>query len=464
MTVDRIVPTLVALFSVVSLALWLRAEDPPLTERLPPARPATGRLAAPRLPIRETHRVETSDVAPPDLPGSWPRFRGAKLDGASSGEPPLARTWGPNGPPRLWSVELGEGYAGAAVLAGRVYVMDYDEAASRDALRCLSLENGREIWRLSYPIDIKWNYGMSRTVPAATDKWVVSFGPLCHVVCADAKTGALKWGLDLVTEFKAEVPPWYAGQCPLIDRGRAIIGAGAPDALLIAVDCGTGEVAWRTPNPRGWKMSHSSVMPLDLGGRRLYLYCASRGIVAVDAADGRIVWEDGTWWASPATIPSPVVLGDGRVFLTAGYGSGSRMLRFEEAGGRVTVTKLFDLPEHVFGAEQHTPVLTGGHLYGVDTRGRLACLDLTGRRLWSGGRRKQFGRGSYIAANGLLFLMDDVGVLRLAEATPAGYRQLAEAKVLPAERKESWAPMAIAAGRLLVRDMNRMVCLDVRRK
>jgi len=44
------------------------------------------------------------------------------------------------------------------------------------------------------------------------------------VVCLDAVTGELKWGLDLVREFGATVPPWYTGQCPLIDNGRQPTG------------------------------------------------------------------------------------------------------------------------------------------------------------------------------------------------------------------------------------------------
>jgi outer membrane protein assembly factor BamB len=47
----------------------------------------------------------------------------------------------------------------------------------------------------------------------------------------------------------------------------------------------------------------------------------------------------------------------------------------------------------------------------------------------------------------------------MAEASPTGYVQLAEAKVL--DGHESWGPMALASGRLIVRDMNRMICLDV---
>ena len=53
----------------------------------------------------------------------------------------------------LWSVnDLGEGYAGAAVANGRVYVLDYDEVREADSLRCFSLDDGKEIWRRWYGV------------------------------------------------------------------------------------------------------------------------------------------------------------------------------------------------------------------------------------------------------------------------------------------------------------------------
>ena len=465
-SVDKTIPATVALLCALSLVLWLgRAEPTGLEERIPPAGATAHGADKPLLPIASSHRLETSGAIPDaSLPGAWPRFRGQRADAVAPREPALARAWPPEGPPKLWSAEVGDGYAGAAVLEGRVYVMDYDEAALRDTLRCLSLEDGKEVWRLSYPVEVKWNYGMSRTVPAVTQKWVIGFGPLCHVICADAKTGAFKWGIDLVREHGAKVPGWYAGQCPLIDRGRAVIAVGSPDVLMMAVDCETGEIEWKTPNPNNWETTHSSIIPFEIGGTRTYLYCTSGGIVAVSAETGEVLWEDRTWYALPVNIPCPVIVGDGRVFLTAGYGAGSRMLTFSGNAGGVTAATLFKLRPHVFGAEQHTPILYNENLYGVSTKGELVCLDLSGKRVWSSGRRKRFGRGPYLIANGLLYLMNDTGVLTLAEATPSGYRQLAEAKVLPGEDKEAWGPMAIAGGRLIVRDMKHMICLDVRRK
>ena len=72
---------------------------------------------------------------------------------------------------------------------------------------------------------------MSRTVPAVTDKYLVALGPKCHVSCLDPATGKPYWLIDLVWQFGATVPPWYAGQCPLIDGDRAILAPGG-DALL----------------------------------------------------------------------------------------------------------------------------------------------------------------------------------------------------------------------------------------
>ena len=72
---------------------------------------------------------------------------------------------------------------------------------------------------------------------------------------------------------------------------------------------------------------------------------------------------------------------------------------------------------------------------------------------------KRFGIGPYMIANGLIYAMNDMGVLTLIKATPAGYRQLAQAKVL--EGPESWGPMAVVSGRLILRDLKKMICLDI---
>ncbi|HWI59645.1 MAG TPA: PQQ-binding-like beta-propeller repeat protein, partial [Bacillota bacterium] len=342
-----------------------------------------------------------------------------------------------------------------------VYLMDYDREKKQDALRCFSLADGREIWRYAYPVAVKRNHGMSRTVPAVTDKLVVAMGPKCHVLCLDAVSGELRWGLDLVREFGATVPPWYAGQCPLIEEGKVILAPGGKQALLVAVDAQTGKVLWQTPNPRGWKMTHSSIMPIEFSGERMYVYCADKGVVGVSAKTGAILWETADWKISIANVPSPLVLDGGRLFCSGGYNAGSAMLQLKKEGDRFAVQTAFKLAPEIFGATQHSPALYDNHIYGVRPDGRFACLSLDGKTVWASDASQQFGLGPFLLADGIIFAMNDSGLLRLIEATPEKYKLLGQAQVL--KGRESWGPLALAGGRLLARDFTRLICLDVAR-
>lgn len=454
-----------ALAFAAAIALWLRATAP---ADVPPRLPGQEeRIALPAPPpSRESanpgRRLTGDGVPSATLTGAWFQFRGPDRTNIVRDTPPLARTWAPGEPRVLWSVEVGEGYAGAAITNGCVYLLDYDREREEDALRCLSLDDGREVWRYTYTVRIKRNHGMSRTVPAVTDRFVVSLGPMGHVHCLDAHTGELVWRYDLVREFGTEIPPWYAGQCPLVEGDRVILAPGA-DPLMMAVDLASGQILWRTPNPGDWAMTHSSVVPMDLAGGRQYLYCTTRGVVGVSAADGRLLWTYPGWTIKLATIASPVPIGDGRVFLSGGYNSGAAMIQVRPGrDGSWTVEELFRLKATVFGSEQHTPILYEGHLYGIIPSRELACLDLEGRRLWTSGPAHRFGSrglGPYLLADGLLFVLTDEGTLHLIEATPAGYNELARADLLNGH--EAWGPMAMASGRLVLRDLTTMLCVEV---
>lgn len=454
-----------AVLLLVWVGWWWAPVRLPLTARVPGAdRPAEEAAAA----TAGGGGFLTAGTLTPgpgklaSLPGAWTRFRGPRLDGISDDSTKLARTW-PSGKPReLWAIPVGEGYAGPIIDQGRVYLMDYDREKQRDALRCLSLADGAELWRFSYPMVSKRNHGITRTVPTLAGGRVVAMGPKCHVFAVDAVTGQPSWGLDLVRDFGTTVPPWYAGQCPLVEGDLVILAPGGPEALLVAVELATGKVRWRTPNPNGWKMTHVSVVPVTVGGERYYLYCGSGGVVAVAARDGALAWETSGWKINIATVPSPVVLNEGtsaRVFFTGGYNAGSALYEFKAEAGKLAAREVFRLKAAVFGATQHSPVWFGGHLYGTRADGRFVCLSPEGQVVWDSGPNTNFGLGPQLLVQGLAYVLNDDGHLTLLEATPAGYHPLAQAQVL--EGIESWGPMALAGGRLLVRDLTRLACLQV---
>lgn len=447
-----------ALFAAGAARLFWVRPPTPLEERIPDRGniEAAARAAVAGGPA-EGRRVPGSGAAS-TLTGSWPQFRGETREGWVEASVSLARSWPAGGLPALWSVEVGEGYAGPVAHAGRVYLMDYDREEQADALRCLSLDDGREIWRFTYPVRVKRNHGMSRTVPCISGSHVVAIGPKCHVICVNRETGELIWWKDLVREYGTEVPDWYAGQCPLVENGRVILAPAGPEAMLVALEAATGAEVWKAPNPRGWKMTHSSIVPMEHAGRHVYLYCGSGGVVGVDAATGAALWSTDAWKVSIATIPSPVVLPGGRVFLSGGYDSGALMIRLIERDGRVGSEELFRLKARQFGATQHTPIWFQEHLYGIRPNGELICLNDAGSVLWASGTEHRYGLGPLLIAGDLIFALNEEGRLDLAEATPAGFRLLGSCRVL--EGHEAWGPMALAGARLLVRDFTTLRCLD----
>lgn len=428
----------------------------------------TGVVSAQQVKIGESFTFfKTCD----DIPGTrWPGFRGADLDNVVKENISLIDKFGKEGPAVLWKIPLGEGHAAPAVYDGRVYLLDYDETAKQDQLRCFSLATGEELWRRGYHVRLKRNHGLSRTIPAVTENFVVTIGPRCQVMCVNRLNGDLLWGLDLAGEYNTEVPFWYTGQCPLVENDTAIIATGGK-SLLIAIDCKTGKKAWETPNPRNWKMSHSSVMPMVFKGKKMYVYCAIGGVCGISAegADkGKLLWE--TTGFSPSVIaPSPLVLDGGRIFLTAGYGAGSVVIQVKENGGKYSAEIVQKYkPLEGLASEQQTPIFYNGYIFGIlpkdagELRTRFACYKSsdTKKAVMNSGKTERFGLGPYILADNKFFILNDDGEMTIAKYSASEFKVLDKVKII--EGQDSWGPLVITGGYLLMRDSKTLVCLDVR--
>ncbi len=414
----------------------------------------------------------TYDGVPSSIQGTWSRFRGDDFDNINKESIPLTSFTNQDTPTIHWSIVLGEGHAAPVIHNGRVYLLDYEEKENADALRCFSLDDGREIWKRWYSIKIKRNHGMSRTIPAVTDSFVVSIGPRCHVMCTDPINGDLLWSIDLQKEYATEEPLWYTGQCAYIDDTVAVIAPGG-SSLMIGVDCKTGTVLWKTPNPHQWKMSHASIVPMQYGNRKIYLYSAVGGIagVAADGEDrGSILFENNEFNQS-VVAPSPVVLKNGRIFMTAGYGAGSALFQVTENNGTFStgLIKRFGVKEGL-ASEQQTPLYHDGHLYGVlpkdagQCKNQFVCVSETDptRFIWTSGPEYQFGLGPYMIADGKFYILNDNGKLTVAKLTSKSFQVLGSVKLM--DGVDAWGPMALVKGRLLVRDSKKMLCVDLRNK
>jgi outer membrane protein assembly factor BamB len=410
--------------------------------------------------------LAASSLLPAGLLGAqvasdWTQFRGPLRDNISK-ETGLARKWPASGPKVLWSVpEMAKGYAGAAIVGGRVYHHDYDVEKSEWCVNCRNLSDGKLLWQFREAREIRESHAITRTVPAVDERFVFSLDPKAVLHCLNVTTGKQVWRKSLVTEYGSKIPDWYNGQCPLMESDRLIIGTGG-NAILVAIEKATGKEIWRTPNPRNLLMSHVSVMPAALAGTKQYLYGTLNGPLGVSAADGKLLWEYPRKF-NIAVAPSPIAVNQELVFMTGSYDAGSVMVRVKKTGSDWSVTPVFDMTNNEWNSEVHTPILYKGLMFAVGKkkRGLFACLSFDGKEVWTSEGKAAFGLGGFILADGMFFVVEgDTGALRMIEASTTEYKELGIAQVL--NGKEVWAPPAISGGKMVLRDLTKMVCIDLR--
>ncbi|MDR2467113.1 MAG: PQQ-binding-like beta-propeller repeat protein [Prevotellaceae bacterium] len=400
------------------------------------------------------------------LQGKWRCFRGQDFSNVVRTDDKINLS--DESYPVEWSFETGEGHAAPVIFNGRVYVLDYDEKLSSDALRCFALESGRELWRRWYRVPMKRNHGFSRTAPAAGEKYVITVGPQGHVMCCDPDDGKMKWTLDMRKHLKTEVPFWYSGQCPRIDGSTLVLAPAGDSVLLAGIDCETGAMLWTTPNSPRFKMSHSSITPMTLSGKKTYVYAGVGGVCGISAepADaGALLWSIDKW--QPSVIaPSPLQVSPSEIFMVAGYGTGGALMTVVKSGANWNVAfRERYKPAEGMSSEQQTPILYNDMLIGIMPkdggvmRGRLVCHSPSDLHspVWTSDER--FGLGPYLVVNNSLFVFNDDGELFVYDILKNGLKLRKRQRVM--DGVDAWGPMAYADGRLIVRDAHHVCCLKI---
>jgi outer membrane protein assembly factor BamB len=392
----------------------------------------------------------------------------------------------------LWSVPVGQGYAGAAIRDGMVYLLDRDGEA-QDVLRCLDLNTGRELWRLGFAAPGKLPEPGSRNVPTVDEQYLFAVGPFGQFYCVDRHTHRPVWSAHLVDDFKdpeidraeppdgskdrlarTQVPTWGMTQAPLLYRDLVIVAPQTQKVGVVAYEKGTGKIRWRSGYiGRNW-YGHVSPSLARLGDVEQVIMLAQPSdpekyppaIVSAIAPDsGQILWKTQT--PGPLKIPmaQPLPLGEDRLFITGGYRLGEAILQVTRTNGQWNTRVLLHNKDAV--GHIHSPVLYRGHIYLTSfkehgaTHTGLVCLDLDGRVLWQTGPELRFDNGSLLLVDDMALVMNGkTGELHLFAVSPAGGKLLAKARVL--DDKKPWAPMALSDGKLLVRNLEILKCLDLK--
>ena len=398
------------------------------------------------------------------MKGQWTTFRGSDFRNIARTNSRLNFS---SDFPVQWKVETGEGYAAPVIFNGLVYVLDYDERLSSDMLRVFDLKTGQELWRRWYRVPMRRNHGFSRTVPVVNDRYIVTFGPMGHVMCCDRITGELIWTLDLQKQFETEVPHWYAGQCPRIVNNQVILAPAGREILMIGIDISTGEIAWKTPNTLGYRMSHSSIMPMTLKGKKTFVYAAIGGVVGVSAEEldkGKLLWS--VPWPPTVIAPSPVQLPSDRILLTAGYGAGGAVLQVNYANGKWSATMVDRWrPNEGLSSEQQTPILHEQMLITIPPndaggiRRKVVAYSLSNFRtpIWESSIDERFGLGPYLVIGNHLFAFKDDGELFVYQIHQRGMTLMKRQRIM--NGRDAWGPMAYADGFLILRDDRWIYCL-----
>jgi outer membrane protein assembly factor BamB len=375
----------------------------------------------------------------------WPCFRGPERNSIST-----EKDWDPAALSKkvkmAWSGNVGEGYSAVSIKDGKLYSMGNTD--DTDIIYCLDAATGKEIWKKSYPSK-KGSYPGPRATPTVDDGKVYTLGRNGDVLCLDAKTGKVAWQKNVIKEYGADNIKWGLAGSPCVYGNALVINAGKHGIVL---NKATGEKVWDSSPGKG---GYSTPVIYKKDKTHCVSVFGEKGVYGVDLKTGKQLWfyEWETSWDVNAA--DPTVVGD-KIFITSGYKRGCTLLDISGA----TPKSLWENKE--MASQFSSPVYLDGNIYGISGnagKGDLKCIDLnTGKVKWS----HDSGFGSLMVADNKLIILNERGVLTIAEASPSGYKEISSAKVMDPKGAKCWTMPVLCNGKIYCRDSKgQLVCIDV---
>ena len=427
--------------------------SPPSGAAVPPA---AGRAAAPLSDgspdtAPRPDRVVTPAAPEADRAAYWTDFRGARRDGHYD-EQPIRTDWPADGWPPVWKQPVGGGYASFVVAHGRAFTIE--QRGDEEVAAAYDVATGRELWTNRWRATFRERMGGDgpRATPTWADGRVYVLGGTGELRCLDDETGRVLWRTNMLDDARASNLQWGMAAAPLVvDDTVVVLPGGRNGQSVVAYDRTTGARVWSALDDQ---QAYSSPMLVTLAGvRQILVFSASR-LVGLTTDGRQLLWEYPWKTSFDINASQPLVVGENRVFVSTGYGTGAAVIELTPSGSALGVREVW---RNIRMKNQFTSsVLHDGFIYGLD-ESILACVDAaTGELRWKGGR---YGYGQLLLASGHLIVLTEGGELALVRATPDGHQELARH---PALEGKSWNHPAMSGGYLLVRNVAEMAAFDLR--
>lgn len=381
---------------------------------------------------------------------AYPQFLGPGRD-ATLNNISLVPDWKTSPPQMLWRRGVGAGWSAFAV-AGE-HAVTQEQHGDLEYVTAYHLMTGKIIWQ--HGDEARYESVLGGVGPRATPtihgEQVFTLGATGVLNCLDLRTGEQIWDKNIVEENNAAVPEWGVSCSPLVLDSLVIVSPGGENGRsMVAYHKDTGEMVWAGGNDRA---GYSSPTLRTVAGVEQILIFNNSHVAAHHPHTGAVLWKF-PWPDQTQRVAQPLVVAPSWVFVTSGYGAGSKVLQIEkDTSGALQAGVVWE--NNRLKSKFANVVHRDGFVYGLDD-GILVCLDVhDGKRQWKRGR---YGHGQMMLVDDLLLIISERGDLALVDASPDAYREVA---FMPAIDGKTWNNPALAGAYLLVRNSQEAACFKL---
>nr|WP_322975024.1 PQQ-binding-like beta-propeller repeat protein [Aporhodopirellula aestuarii] len=406
-------------------------------------------------------------------PTDWPQWRGPQRDGHAAPQK-LAQSWETTPPKLKWeAANVGIGYSSMSIADGRLYTMGSDDQNCFAC--CFDSKTGRRLWKTNVSrsgTGSDYNRGWGggpRSTPTVNGNQIFVLTDTGVVAAIKRDTGDLMWKVDIVADYGGKIPKWGYSESVLIDGDRVVVTPGGKK-FMIALDRQAGELLWNS-NGVDAPAHYVSAVKGSFAGTNYYVTASQIGVVAFDCKTGDKLFENGLTGNDTATIPTPLLVGENKVYHTSAYGAGNALLRLTGSGNSISADAVYHNGLKSMENHHGGVVLVDGVIYGFTKAdgGNWMAQDLeTGETLWQEKLRGNKS-GSIAYADGRLYCYNDGdGSIILVQPSRNEWKPLGQTKLpretdVPRDRGAIWAHPVIANQTLFVRDQDLIFAFDIKR-